>query len=305
MQVQTLSISASDGLPLSASLFDAGPDCRGLVVINAAAGVKRRYYTDFATFLCQAGFSVLSWDARGMGDSAVLPPKHDPSRMADWGRHDLEGVLSHIAAHIEADLRRVVVIGHSAGGNLAGLAPSLPKVGGLCLIASGTCYWRLYRKREWPRMLLAWHVLMPLFLRLFGYLPAKLGVGHDLPRGIALDWRNWSLQPDYLFSDPSLQVDAYGAFNKPLLALAVADDTGFAPPPAVDDLLARFSAARIERRLLHAEQFGLRSIGHFNFFRRSHANLWPQVSEWLAITLDSRASPMEAVAKPWPPHSRQ
>jgi predicted alpha/beta hydrolase len=201
--------------------------------------------------------------------------------MADWGRYDLEGVLRQVREQYEPDGSKVVVIGHSAGGNLAGLAPSLPTIGGLCLIASGTCYWRLYRKREWPRMLLAWHVLMPLLLRSFGYLPAKLGVGHDLPRGIVWDWRNWSLQNDDLFADHSLDLQGYGGFAGPLLALSMADDHGFAPLAAVNDLLARFDAAQVQHSQLRADAVGLPAIGHFGFFRRSHAGLWGRVTDWL------------------------
>jgi predicted alpha/beta hydrolase len=285
MTATPFTLTATDGCALRGSLYRTPKPRLGVVVINAAAGVRRRYYDDFAGFLAEQGFDVLTWDARGIGESAVLPARADRSRMADWGRYDLEGVLRHVFRHIEPDSRRVAVIGHSAGGNLAGLAPSLPQIGGLCLIASGTRYWRLYRKREWPRMLLAWHVLMPVFLRVFGYLPAKLGIGHDLPPAVAGDWRNWSLQPDYLFSDPTLKLDAYAQFNRPLLALAVADDVGFAPPRAVDALLARFSAARIDRRVLHPAAAGLRRIGHFGFFQRRQSALWPPVQAWLEATL--------------------
>ncbi|GAB3255745.1 alpha/beta hydrolase family protein [Chitinimonas naiadis] len=285
MDATRLTLTAADGICLQASLYRATRPRRGVVILNSAAGVKRRFYDDFARDLAHTGFDVLSWDARGIGDSALQPARLDPARMADWGRYDLEGVIRHVLDAIGPDGRRVVVIGHSAGGNLSGLAPSLSQVGGLCLIASGTCYWRLYPKQQWLRMLFAWHVAMPLLLRSFGYLPARFGVGHHLPAGIARDWRNWSLQADYLFSDTSLDVSGYARFRGPLLAIGMADDHGFAPPRTVANLLQQFSAARIDHRTLSPKAMGLRQIGHFNFFRRQNAVLWAPVRDWLLSTL--------------------
>jgi hypothetical protein len=112
-------------------------------------------------------------------------------------------------------------------------------------------------------------------------MPGRLGVGHDLPPGVGWDWRNWSAARGYLFSDSSLDLSGYAAFQGELLALHFTDDTGFAPPATVTDLLRHFSNARIERLEYNPRAQSHGPVGHFGFFSRKNADLWPLVSRWL------------------------
>jgi predicted alpha/beta hydrolase len=102
---------------------------------------------------------------------------------------------------------------------------------------------------------------MPLLLQLFGYLPAWAGVGHDLPRGVAQDWRNWSLTRGYLFSDTTLNTSGYSAYAGPLLALSISDDRGFAPPGTVRALLQKYVNARTQHREIAATEGHRGKIG--------------------------------------------
>ena len=158
----------------------------------------------------------------------------------------MDAVLLHACALAGGKWCRIAVIGHSSGGHLSGLAPALAHIKQLALVASGTCDWRLYPKRGWPRLLAGWYGLAPIALTTLGCMPGRLGVGHDLPPGVGWDWRKWSAAPGYLFSDPSPDLSGYGAFNRDLLALHFSDDTGFAPPATVTDLLRHFPNARAE-----------------------------------------------------------
>ena len=251
------------------------------VVINSATGVRRSYYGAFAQHLADAGFHVLTWDARGVGESCKSHARQDAARMRDWGVLDMEAVLLHACALAHGDWSRVAVIGHSSGGHLSGLAASLANIQQLVLVASGTCDWRLYPKRGWPRLLAAWYGLAPVALTTLGYMPGRLGVGHDLPPGVGWDWRNWSAAPGYLFSDSTLDLSGYRAFNGELLALHFSDDTGFAPPATVTDLLRRFPNSRIDRIEFNPRAQSHGPVGHFGFFNAKNADLWPMVSQRL------------------------
>jgi predicted alpha/beta hydrolase len=251
------------------------------VVINSATAVRRGFYTAFANHLAQAGFHVLTWDARSIGDSKTGHARHEKARMRDWGTLDLEAVLQHVNGLAEGDWSRIAVIGHSSGGHLSGLALSIRHVRQLALVASGTCDWRLYPKREWPRLLGAWYGLAPLALTALGYMPGSWGVGHDLAPGVGWDWRNWSARRGYLFSDPSLDLSGYAAFKGDLLALHFSDDTGFAPAATVLDLVRQFPQARLQREEFNPRQVGHTPVGHFGFFNKKNADLWPIVSGWL------------------------
>lgn len=251
------------------------------VVINSATGVRRSFYGAFALHLAEAGFHVLTWDPRSIGDSRKGHAKSDPARMRDWGMLDMDAVLLHTCALAAGDWSRIAVIGHSSGGHLSGLAASLAHVKQLALVASGTCDWRLYPKRHLPRLLTAWYGLAPVVLTALGYVPERLGVGHDLPPGVGWDWRNWSAAPGYLFSDPSLDLSGYRAFKGDLLALHFSDDTGFAPPATVTDLLRHFPNAHTERIEFNPGTQSHRPVGHFGFFSAKNADLWPMVRKWL------------------------
>ncbi len=251
------------------------------VVINSATAVRRTFYNAFAAWLADAGFHVLTWDARGIGDSRAGHARNDPARMRDWGALDLDAVLRHTHKLADSDWSRIAVIGHSSGGHLCGLAPSFPQVRRLALVASGTCDWRLYPKREWPRLLGAWYGLAPLALATLGYMPGRWGVGHDLPPGVARDWRNWSARPGYLFSDPTLELGGYAAFKGDLLALNFSDDSGFAPPATMTDLLRHFPNAQVRRMEYNPQVESHPPVGHFGYFHKRNADLWPLVLEWL------------------------
>lgn len=277
-----MDIQCPDGTRLACTLTRSqAPGAARYVVINSATAVRRTYYSAFADYLAATGFHVLTWDGRGIGDSRQGHARREPARMRDWGVLDMNAVLLHASELAGGDWSRIAVIGHSSGGHLCGLASLLPKVRRLALVASGTCDWRLYPRREWPRLLAAWYGLAPLALKTLGYMPGRLGVGHDLPPGVGWDWRNWSAARGYLFSDASLDLSGYEAFQGELLALHFTDDTGFAPPATVTDLLRRFPNARIERLEYNPSTQSHGPVGHFGFFNRKNADLWPLVSRWI------------------------
>lgn len=278
-----VAIQCQDGRVLAASWVRSKghSPATATLVIHSATGVKRRFYQDFAQHLSKHGIDVLLWDARGIGDSVLLPVRDDPAVLREWGQYDQQAVLEHIRT--EHPQRPLIIIGHSSGGNLCGLAPLTANADGLILIASGGCDWRDYPPFQQLRMLATWCVGMPVMLALLGYLPAWPGVGHTLPHGVANEWRRWSLKRGYLFNDPTLDTRGYKAFTGPLLSLSMSDDVGFAPPGCVQSLLQQFSRATIEQHELPATDGADGRIGHFGFFKSKNALLWPQVIQWLHV----------------------
>lgn len=279
--MERIEITSEDGRQLSGNwerAVGAAP-ALGTVVVHSATGVPRHYYSAFARHLCEQGLDVLLWDARGIGDSATLPMSDDAATMRDWGQRDQQAVLRHVRTEYPA--RRLLILGHSSGGHLSGLAPLTACADALVLVASGGCDWRDYPVLQWPRLWFLWWVAAPVLLAFWGHLPAWAGVGQALPRGVVRDWRRWSLTRGYLFGDTALDTRGYAEYAGPLLALSMSDDRGFAPPGTVRALLRRFGRARIEHRQIPAEQGARGRIGHFGFFKPQNAALWPQVSSWL------------------------
>lgn len=271
-------LNTEDGCSLAIEWLHPEQAELGVLVIASATGVRRQFYRAFAEAHRQQGWRVLLWDPRGVGDSHVPAEEFSRVRMQDWGLHDLTAILQH--ARRVAKQRPLYLLGHSAGGNLAGLSPKLPLCDGLLLVASGTCYWRDYPLRQWPRVLFSWWVWLPLILTLFKDVPAWAGVGQRMPRGVAKQWRQWCLLPDYLFDDPELNVAGYARLQVPLLALSMPDDQDFAPYVTTRKLVDRYSSCQAELRQLEALS-GCGRLGHFDFFRTRHAGLWHEVSDWL------------------------
>ncbi|HUP59233.1 MAG TPA: alpha/beta fold hydrolase [Thermoanaerobaculia bacterium] len=270
---QAFEIRAADDYPLHASLYDANSD-RALIVASAM-GVKRRYYEPFAQFFAQNGITTLTFDYRGIGDSRPRSLRSFGRTLTEWGTLDIPAAIEWVARELKP--KSLAYAGHSAGGQLAGLAHNIDRVEQLIFVCAQSGYWRYWPgMRKWA--LGALWVTMPKVSRAVGFFPSKLlGLGsEELPREVASEWAKWGRHPHYLFGyhDPA----PYARITAPLLAWSFATDT-YAPKAAVEDLLRRYRAAQIMH--LHVE---VGTLGHFDFFRQTKgAALWNDTLEWLCV----------------------
>lgn len=272
--VHDLRIPATDGLPLAATLFGDAAGARSLVTVNPATAVKRRYYRDFARFLAARGHLVVTWDARGIGDSTPAPG----ARMLDWGEKDLTGILRW--AQKEHPSLPLLGVGHSAGGQMLATAEGVERYRAFVGIAAQSGYWRHW---PWPhraRRWLDWHVLVPGVAHALGHVPGWMGMGEDLPKGVALEWARWARHPEYLLrEDADARRARLASFRGALLSYSFEDDT-YGPAAAADWLAALFVNARVERRHLPGP------MGHFGFFRETRGGpLWAPTAAWLEAQL--------------------
>lgn len=124
MDVRPLELRAADGFTLHATLYDASST--NVTFVAGAMGVKRRYYDAFARFMTERGRSVVTIDYRGIGDSRPRTLRGFDATMADWGRFDIDAALAWIAGELRP--ASLTYVGHSAGGQLAALAPHADRV---------------------------------------------------------------------------------------------------------------------------------------------------------------------------------
>jgi predicted alpha/beta hydrolase len=267
-------IPAQDRFPLAASHFPAGAPAKGVVLISPATGVKRSLYRRFAEYLAGRGFNAVTWDWRGTGESRPPSLRGFRATMRDWAERDLTGVVDW-AAEQHPGLP-ILTVGHSFGGQALGLTPARDRIRAAVTVAAQSGFWG-----HWPfpsRYLYAalWHLLMPGLTRVVGWFPAaRLGLGEDLPSGVALEWSRWCRTPAYL-GDWS----GHERFRAPLYVLGFTDDP-FAPPRSVMALHDRYGSADQVRRILAPGEASLPRIGHFGFFRPEAARLWEDVGGWL------------------------
>lgn len=270
-----LTIPARDGYPLAATLFSEGAREAPLVVVSSATGVPRQFYKRFAKRLVARGFDVLTYDYRGIGGSRPRSLRRFRARMSDWGHEDFEGVLRYAKTRLGRETVRVV--GHSVGGQLLGFAESNAMIERVACVASQLGDYRLWPRGEKLRMLATWYGVIPLANAVFGYVPGALGIGEDLPAGIAREWRDWCVTEGYFFGGGGeSRRPGFARVHAPMLAVGVEADP-FAPRAAVDAWVRAFPNARVTRE--HLED---RALGHFGFFRASSEARWDRIADFLA-----------------------
>ncbi len=278
-----LAVRALDGFELAADAFAPQGEVAAQVVIASATAVPRRLYFALAEYLAEGGLSVLTFDYRVVGGSRPSGGSLRGFRATaqDWGVHDLSGALRW--AEARAAGKPVLLLGHSMGGQILGLAAGRERLAGAVLVASGSAYWRHW---DWPRraqMWLLFHALLPGMASLLGYLPMKrFAGGEDLPKGVALDWASWGRHPRYILRDEVARRErGHETLPVPLLAYAMSDDW-YAPVRAVEALLELYPSAPRELRVLAPSDAGLRRIGHFGWARPSLKDaLWAPVRRWM------------------------
>ena len=270
---ERLMLPIAGGALAVTTLAPSGRRVRASIVINCAMSVKQAFYFPFAQFLAAHGYSVTTWDYRGVGESILERMAARQVTLDQWAREDLTLVIA-VAAESHPELP-IVVIGHSFGGQIIALARNRDRICGALLIACPSGYVGHWRGRA--KGVFMWclaYLALPLLTRLCGRFPAaRLGLGANLPRRVALQWGSWLRHPRYIAgcADRSARM---ASFDAPVHAIALSDDE-FAPPGAVEAMLALYSGSAVSSEVLVPAEHGLQRIGHMGFFRTRSANrLW-------------------------------
>jgi predicted alpha/beta hydrolase len=269
-----LTLRASDGFELAATQYVGERQPRAVVLLSPATAVKRSLYRALAEFLAGRGAAALVWDWRGTGGSRPRSLRGFRATMREWAERDL-------AAAIDEAARRwpglpLVVLGHSFGGQAVGLAPNAGRLDALVLVAAQSGWWGHWPAPRKYLYAMFWHLWMPAVTRLCGFYPgSRLGIGEDLPMGVALEWARWCRSPAYLGD-----WRGHAAVAAPLLALGFADDP-YAPPAAVEALCERYGSRDQTREFPRPADVGMPRIGHFGFFRPGAEALWRRTADWI------------------------
>src|SRR4029079_6893337 len=107
---------------------------------------------------------VLTWDYRGIGLSRPASLRRLNHRWRDWGELDFDAVVRFaLGSDPGAPL---LVVGHSIGGFLPGLAQSAPAVSRMLTIGAQYGYCGDYARASRSHLFLKWHVAMPVLTAL-------------------------------------------------------------------------------------------------------------------------------------------
>jgi predicted alpha/beta hydrolase len=248
------------------------------LLISSAAGMLRRFYHAFAKHFASNGFTVLTFDYWGIGDSGGSPDalKKNRYNLAHWGSNDQAAAVSFLKA--SAPDVPLSLVTHSIGGQICGFNPEHPRIDRILMVASQTGYWRLFDGWHKYKMWFFWNAMIPWTTPFFNYFPAgRLGLFENLPREMAYQWKRWGKRAEYMmaFRDSDYFFDQ---LRMPILSLSFQGDT-LAPPKSVDWLALQYTTADV-RRVHYTVEGDI--PGHFGYFRpRSKKTLWSYTHQWI------------------------
>jgi predicted alpha/beta hydrolase len=287
--VDDITLPATDGYLLGATLFLPRGAKRHAVLINSGAAIPRKLYRGFAGYLARRGCAVLTYDYRGTGDSrqkAMTGYNQMKSlvgfsaTMSDWAALDAAAAVAWMRQRYKT--LPLNYVGHSFGGQALGLLANNTEVSRALFIAAQAGYWKLMPAPERYRVYAMLNFVGLPLTRLLGYTPGWSGLGQDLPKGAFEQWVGWVMSERYLFTDPNLPgLSNFANYKGALRALCLADDP-WATRPAVGLLCSGFTAIEPDILTITPADVGVSKIGHFGFFRPEHRDtLWRGAAEWI------------------------
>lgn len=261
--MQLFTINTSKHKVINCSLYHAAGSDKIMIIISAT-GVLQSFYRKIAQFFQENKISVITFDYTGIGKSLYGNIKDENSSLANWGNRDLEAVIKYAVETFPN--HKIILLGHSIGGQLIGLAPSACMADRIILVASQSGYWKFWKGFAKIHMWAYWHLLIPLLTKGYGYLPSKkISRMESLPKNIAQEWAKWCRNSEYLFSGIPCNDLYFDRIKCEITSISI-DDDFFAPKKSVEWLTAKFENASIKRLHFLPENFKALKIGHFSLF---------------------------------------
>ncbi len=283
MTATEITIPCRDGYALKGHLWaPEGGQRAGTVIINPATGVLARYYQYYARFLAANGFAAVTYDYRGIGASRPAQLRGSGILWSHWGERDFDAVVRWVR---ERDAYGpLLVVGHSIGGFLPGFAVSAVEIDRMLTVGAQYAFFGDYALRHRARLLLKWHLAMPLLTLACGYFPGRrLGWLEDLPKGVANEWsfRGAAMERSYPRRERTDLLARFAAVRAPILAIGLSDDD-LGTEVAIARALAYYRGSNRRQVMLKPADFGFSAVGHFGPFHARHQDgFWRDTLAWL------------------------
>ncbi len=224
--------------------------------------------------------SVLTFDYRGIGQSARFSHNQHQPTLRQWANQDLDAVLCHARRQFPSD--EIILVAHGLSGQIAGLAAAMENVSYLALVGCA-----LHARRLWPLGSRIQVGLRGLFESGGNAWAEQVlpPVSEKLPEGVKRELSDWSSRRNGLFD--IFSNNNYRRLGIPLLALSFTDDP-LAPRRAVAELLTHYCPSCADWLHAHPCDFSQMAIGHFGFFEPRCEQLWDYLLNWVQETAVER-----------------
>jgi predicted alpha/beta hydrolase len=276
---EALTLVAADGRNLAAKWWPGAEAGQRSVVFLAGLAARQDYFKPLAQFLAGKGWGVLTFDYRSQGASQDPALDRDVT-IDDWVNLDLPAATAE--ARRRAGAGFLGVFAHSIGGQILGQSPIRREVDGALFVAAQRGIPRLYEGNGRWGVRYAYAVF-PLLIGALGRLPvSRFTLPDAVSAKVVLQWARWGRSGVFTDWRGESVEPRFADYDKPLTTIAVADDSMYAPPAAVEALTKLYTRARARRETLLPGDYGLPSIGHFGLFNpRAPRLLWSKAEAWL------------------------
>ncbi|GID95112.1 hypothetical protein Adi01nite_45240 [Amorphoplanes digitatis] len=266
-------VASSDGLTLTVEEYGAAGSSASVVFLPAL-GVPVAYYRPLFEHWVARGRHVVGVELRGMPRSPVSDLRRDSFGYAHLLREDLPAIFTDPTV---AAADRVVLVGHSLGGQLALLsgAAGTVRADAVVALATGTSSPAAHRGTLARARRAAGVRFIGAVTCSLGYWPGhRLGFGGRQPRTLMSDWGYEARTGRYrLRGDRTDYEAALSSLAVPALLVEI-DGDRMIPRAAVDHLAGRLPA-HVGRATIEAVP------DHFLWARRTPEKVVAGVEDWL------------------------
>ncbi|CAA7193999.1 alpha/beta hydrolase family protein [Chryseobacterium potabilaquae] len=271
--MEKLTIITEDNVELITHLFVPKIDNGKFLLINSATGVKQHIYYSFAQYFAAKGFTVMTYDYRGIGLSKPQNIKGFYASMRTWGARDFKAITQYIKKNFTNHYK--YCLGHSVGALILGMNEDSEMFDEFIFVGTQNAFVGNLKWRTKVEAYLGFGIAQPLTTSLLGYFPAHwFGLGESLPKYCAYDWRTLILNKK---STNRLleKIEDYSKNLKQKVFVIRAEDDVWITEKGVKSLLdTTYPNLRPTHRLIKVSESQKRIIGHINFFRNYNKKLW-------------------------------
>lgn len=280
--MKEITVFTADGYPLEAHIIEPAQSNGKVLLVNSATGVKQQVYFSFGKYLAEKGFTVITYDYRGIGLSKPEKLKGFRASMRIWGTHDFKALSDYVKEHYPEYEK--FCLGHSVGALILGMSQGSSIFSRFIFVGTQDAYIGHLPKRIVLTALLGFGVAVPFTSNVLGYFPAHwFGLGESLPKGTAMDWRTLVLNrksTSKLYEKLDVQYSK-NLYQKTLVIFA--EDDPWVKMKGMESLMnTAYPNLQKTYREVKTEESPKNHIGHINFFRRYNSRLWKIIVDELS-----------------------
>ena len=280
--MKRIDILTEDHYSLAAHLFEPQISNQKVLLINSATGVKQQIYFSVAQFFADHGFTVITYDYRGIGLSKPHKMRGFEASMRVWGTTDYKALTDYIKSNFE-DYKKYC-LGHSVGALILGMNPDSEIFEEFIFVGTQNAFVGNLRLKTKIEAYLGFGIVQPLFTVLLGYFPASwFGLGESLPSGSAFDWRILILNKKSTNNLLEKSADFSKKLKQKVLVIWAEDDAWLTEKGVKSLLENTYANLRPTYRHIYTSESEKGEIGHVNFFRSYNRKLWKILLERLEV----------------------